>query len=60
MRILIILYFILFANTKEFKHAFTLVKIPISVPTQNVKDYCHSTESGSGTLQQKGTLYGNN
>ena len=47
-------------NTKEIKHAFTVVKIPMSVPTQNVKDYSHSAESDPGTLQQKGTLYGNN
>ena len=47
-------------NTKEIKHAFTVVKIPMSVPMQNVKDYSHSAESDPGTLQQKGTLYGNN
>ena len=47
-------------NTKEIKHAFTVVKIPMSVPTQNVKDYSHSAESDPGTLQQKDTLYGNN
>ena len=47
-------------NTKEIKHAFTVVKIPISIPTQNVKDYSHAAESDRGTLQRKGTLYGNN
>ena len=47
-------------NTKEIKHAFTVVKIPISVPTQNVKDDSHSAESDLGTLQQKDTLYANN
>ena len=47
-------------NTKEIKLAFTVVKIPMSVPTQNVKDYSHSAESDPGTLQQKDTLYGNN
>ena len=47
-------------NTKEIKHAFTVVKIPISVPAQNVKDYSHSAKSDHGTVQQKDTLYGNN
>ena len=43
--------------TKEIKHAFTVVKIPISVSTQNVKDYSHSEESDPGTLRQKDTFY---
>ena len=47
-------------NTKEIKHAFTVVKIPISIPTQNVKDYTHSVESDPGILQRKDTLYDNN
>ena len=47
-------------NIKEIKHAFTVVKIPISVPTQNVKDHSHSAKSDPGTLQRKDTLYGNN
>ena len=42
-------------NTKEIIHAFTVVKIPISVPTPNVKDYSHSAESDPGTLQRKDT-----
>ena len=59
------LYFFAFSlihifNTKEIKHAFTVAKIPISVPTQNVKDYGHSAESDPRTLQRRGTLYGNN
>ena len=59
------LYFFSFSlmhilNTEEVKHAFTVVKIPMSVPTQNVKDYSHSAESDPGTLQRKDTLYGNN
>ena len=47
-------------NTKEIKHAFTVVKIPVSVPTRNVKDYSHSTELDPGTPQRKDTFYGNN
>ena len=47
-------------NTKESKHAFAVVKIAISVPTQNVKDHSHSAESDPGTLQRMDTLYGNN
>ena len=47
-------------NTKEIKYGFTVDKIPISVPTQNVKDCTHSAESDPGTLQRKDTLYGNN
>ena len=47
-------------NTKEIKHEFTVVKILISVPTQNVKDYSHSAESDPRTLQRKDTHYGNN
>ena len=38
-------------NTKEIKHAFTGLKIPISVPTQKVKDYSHSAESDPVTEQ---------
>ena len=47
-------------NNKEIKHAFTVDKIPISVPSQNVKDYNHSAEAETGTLQWKDTPYGNN
>ena len=38
-------------DNKENKHAFTVDKIPISVPTQNVKNYNHSEEPETGTLQ---------
>ena len=47
-------------NNKENKHAFTVDKIPISVPTQNVKNYNHSKEPETGALQWKDTPYGNN
>ena len=46
-------------NTYEIKQAFAVAKIPIIIPTQNVKD-SYSAESDPGTLQEKDTLYGNN
>ena len=47
-------------NTKEIKHAFTVVKIPIGVLKRKVKDYNHSEESDSETLHRKDAFYGNN